>query len=74
VTGHGWTARRPDETAVRDLPLAGRTVRLLQAAGVPTLGQLRAMSDRELLELSKFGPVAPADVRYLVPAPEGGRR
>jgi hypothetical protein len=74
VTGRDWTPRQPDGTAVRDLPLAGRTLRLLHAAGVLTLGQLRAMSDRELLGLARFGPVALADVRYLVPAPGGGQR
>ena len=31
------------------------------------------MRDRELLRLRRFGRVALADVRSLVPAPEGGR-
>jgi hypothetical protein len=32
------------------------------------------MSDRELLTLRRFGRRSLADIRFLVPAPEGGRR
>jgi hypothetical protein len=35
-----------------------------------TLGELRAMGDRELLQLRQFGRGALADVRAIVPAPE----
>ena len=74
MTDRARVASLPDETSVEDLPLPRATINRLRVGSVLTLGELRAMSDRELLELSKFGPVAPADVRYLVPAPEGGRR
>jgi len=69
VPARGWTARQPDETPVGDLPLQPGTIRTLRAAGVLTLGELRAMGDRELRTLRRFGPVALADVRFLVPAP-----
>jgi hypothetical protein len=69
VTGRGWTARQPDGTPVGDLPLQRHTIRTLRAAGVLTLGELRAMADHELLLLQRFGPGALADVRSLVPAP-----
>jgi hypothetical protein len=39
---------------------------------VLTLGELRAMDDRELRRLRRFGPAALADVRFLVPAPPVG--
>ncbi len=71
---HGWTARQPDETPIDDLPLPRHTITALRAGDVLTLGQLRGMRDRELLALRLFGHGALADVRSLVPAPEGGRR
>ena len=74
MTDRGWTARQPDETLVGNLPLQRHTIRTLRAAGVLTLGELRAMADHELLLLLRFGPGALADVRFLVPPPEGGRR
>ena len=74
MTDSGWTARQPDLTRVGDLPLRLATINALRAGGVLTLGELRAMGDHELRRLRRFGPVALADVRFLVPAPEGGRR
>jgi hypothetical protein len=73
VTGRGWTARQPDETPVGELPLRPGTIRTLWAAGVLTLGELRAMDDHDLLLLRHFGCAALADVRFLVPAPPGSR-
>ena len=73
-TDRGWTARQPDGTPVEELPLRPGTIRTLRAAGVLTLGELRAMGDRELRRVRRFGPVALADVRFLVPAPEKGAR
>ena len=74
MTDSGWTARQPDGTPVGELPLRPGTIRTLRAAGVLTLGELRAMDDRELRTLRRFGPGALADVRSLVPAPGGGAR
>jgi hypothetical protein len=71
VTDRGWTAKQPDETPVAELPLRPGTIRTLRAAGVLTLGELRAMSDRELLTLRVFGRGSLADVRSLVPPPGG---
>ena len=42
----------------------------LRAAGVLTLGELRAMPDRELLRLRHFGRGTLAEVRALVSPPE----
>ena len=69
VTDRGWTARQPDGTPVGEPPLRSGTIRALRAAGVLTLRELRALDDRELRTLRRFGPVALADVRFLVPAP-----
>jgi DNA-directed RNA polymerase alpha subunit len=64
----------PDETPVEDLPLRQYTINALRAGGVLTLGDLRLMRDRELLTLRRFGRRLLADVRFLVPAPEGERQ
>ena len=69
MTDRGWTARQPDGTPVGELPLRPATINALQAGGVLTLGELRAMGERNLLQLQRFGPVALADVRFLVPPP-----
>jgi hypothetical protein len=71
VTDRGWAARRPDETPVGELLLRNHTVTALRAGGVWTLGELRAMGDRELLRLRGIGRAALVDVRRLVPAPAG---
>jgi RNA polymerase alpha subunit len=71
VTDRAAAASLLDETPVEDLPLPRATVNRLRVAGVLTLGQLRAMPDRELLGLRRFGPHSLADVRALVPAPAG---
>ena len=55
VTGRGWTARQPDGTSVGDLPLPRHTIEALRAGGVLTLGDLRAMRDRDLMALRGFG-------------------
>ena len=73
MTDHGWTARQPDGTPVEDLPLRQRTINALRAGHVLTLGDLRALGDRDLMALRWFGRALLADVRALVPAPEGGR-
>jgi hypothetical protein len=69
VTDRARVALLPDETPVGNLPLQRHTIRTLRTAGVPTLGELRAMADHELLLLLRFGLGALADVRSLVPAP-----
>ena len=71
VTARGWTARQPDETLVENLPLRPATIKPSGPAGVLTLGELRAMGDRELRTLRRFGRMALADVRSLVPPPDG---
>ena len=72
MTDRGWTARQPDGTPVEDCR-CGRPRSTPSGGGVLTLGRLRAMGDRELLRLRRFGPVALADVRFLVPPPGGQR-
>ena len=74
MTDRARVASLPDETPVEDLPLRQYTVNALRAGHVLTLGELRAMRDRELMALRNFGRVAFADVRSLVPAPEGGQQ
>jgi len=73
VTGRGWAARRPDETPVGELLLRNHTAAALRAGGILTLGELRAMGDRELLRLRGIGRAALVDVRHLVPAPARSR-
>jgi hypothetical protein len=68
-TGRGWTARQPDGTPVGDLPLRPGTINALRAGGILTLGDLRAMRDRDLMALRRFGRGTLADVRLLVPVP-----
>jgi hypothetical protein len=46
----------------------------LRRNGTTTLGELRELSDYELLRLRGVGRNRLAEVRSLVPAPEGGRR
>jgi DNA-directed RNA polymerase alpha subunit len=74
VTDRARVASLPDETPVEDLPLRSFTINALRAGHVLTLGELRAMRDRELMALRNFGRAAFADVRSLVPAPEGGQQ
>jgi len=61
----------PDETLVEDLPLRQHTIDALRVRGVLTLGELRAMRDRDLMALRQFGGGTLADVRSLVPPPAG---
>ena len=70
MTDRARAASLPDETPVEDLPLRQRTSGALRAAGVLTLGELRAMPDRELLRLRHFGRGTLAEVRALVSPPE----
>ena len=74
VEDRARVASLPDETLVEDLPLWRRTSNALRAGDVLTLGDLRAMSDRELMRLRGFGRGTLANVRLLVPAPEGRSR
>ena len=71
MTDRARVASLPNETRVADLPLRQRTSGALRAAGVPTLGDLRAMPDHELLRIRPFSHGALADVRSLVPVPGG---
>src|SRR3954447_619407 len=73
VTDHTTVAPLPDDTPVDELELRSAVRNALRRGGVPMLGELRTMSDRELLALRNFGRAALADVRFLVPAPKGGR-
>ena len=66
-----WAASLPGSTPVDDLPLRPHTINALRAGRVLTLRKLRRMSDDELLQLRRFGHGALADVRSLVPAPDG---
>jgi DNA-directed RNA polymerase alpha subunit len=72
MSDHASAASLPEETPVEDLPLRQYTTNALRAGHVLTLGELRAMRDREPMALRNFGRAALADVRSLVPAP--GRR
>ena len=71
MTDLGEAASLPDETPVADLPLRQHTIDALRAGHVLTLGELRAMRDRDLVALRLFGRGALAGVRRLVPAPDG---
>ena len=71
MTDRARVASLPNETPVEDLPLRAYTINRLRVGGVLTLGQLRAMSDSDLLRLRWFGSRRLADVRALVPRPEG---
>ncbi len=74
MTDRGWTARQPDETPVENVGLRLQTGIALRRNGTTTLGELRELPDRELLRLRGVGRNRLAEVRSLVPAPEGGRR
>ena len=74
MTDRASVASLPDETPVGALPLRSAVRNALRFGGVLTLGDLRAMRDRELMTLRNFGRAALADVRALVPAPEGRSR
>ena len=63
-------ASLPDGTPVEGLPLRRPTINALRLGGVLTLGDLRAMPDRELLRLRHFGRGTLAEVRAIVPPPE----
>ena len=69
MTAPARVASLPDEASLADLPLPRTTVNRLRAGGVLTLGELRAMDDRELLRLRCFGRHSLAEVRTLVPPP-----
>ena len=71
MTDRASAASLPDETPIEDLPLRQVTINRLRVAGILTLGDLRATPDRELLRLRHFGPHSLAEVRALVPAPDG---
>ena len=71
MTDPAAAASLPDGTAVGDLPLRPATIDALRAGGVLTLGELRAMRDRDLMALRQFGRGTLADVRAIVPPPAG---
>jgi DNA-directed RNA polymerase alpha subunit len=62
VTDRARVASLPDETPVEDLPLLRFTINRLREGGIMTLGQLRAMPNRDLLRLRRFGLHSLADV------------
>jgi DNA-directed RNA polymerase alpha subunit len=70
MTERARVASLPDATPVGDLPLRPATINALRAGGVLTLGELRAMRDRDLMALRQFGRGTLADVRAIVPPPE----
>ena len=69
MTDCARAASLPDETPVEALPLPRVAISRLRVGGVPTLGDLRAMRDHDLLRLRAFGRGSLAAVRSLVPAP-----
>jgi hypothetical protein len=69
MTERARVASLPDGTPVGDLPLPRAVINRLRVEGVPTLGDLRAMRDHDLLRLRAFGRGSLAAVRSLVPAP-----
>jgi DNA-directed RNA polymerase alpha subunit len=73
VTDRARVALLPDETPVGNVGLRLQTGIALRRNGTTTLGELRELPDRELLRLRGVGRNRLAEVRSLVPAPEGGR-
>ena len=71
MTDRACVASLSDQTPVGKLPLRPATINALRSGGVLTLGELRAMGDRELRRLRRFGNAALADVRFLVPPGAG---
>jgi Bacterial RNA polymerase, alpha chain C terminal domain len=71
VTDRARVALLPDETPVGALPLLSAVRNALRDGDVRTLGELRTMSDRELMRLRRFGPKSLAAVRAVVPASAG---
>ena len=74
MTDRARVALLPDETPVENVGLQLQTGIALRRNGTTTLGKLRELSDYELLRLRGVGCNRLAEVRALVPAPEGGRR
>jgi hypothetical protein len=68
VTDRARVNSLPDETPVEELPLPRSTINKLFGGDVLTLGQLRTMSDADLLRLRRLGHGTLAEVRALVPA------
>ena len=54
---------RPGQTCLHSFVLRVRTVAALDRAGILTVGDVRSMSDRELLEVMNVGPKSVADLR-----------
>ena len=71
MTDRARVALLPDETPVDDLPLRRFSINALRNGGIPSLGDLRQARDSDLLRLRRFGRGALADVRSLVPQPDG---
>ena len=74
MTDRTRVAFLPDGTSVGNVGLRLPTCIALRRNGTTTLGELRELPDRELLRLRGVGRNRLAEVRALVPAPEGGRR
>lgn len=55
-------------TPVAQLDLSVRAVRCLRAHGFPTVRDLRAASDQDLLSLPDFGPVYLYELDYVLAA------
>jgi len=73
VTDRARVALLPAETPVEKVGLRLQTGIALRRNGTTTLGELRELSDYELLRLRGVGRNRLAEVLSLVPAPEGGR-
>ncbi len=73
MTDRTRVALLPDETPVENVGLRLQTGIALRRNGTTTLGEFRELPDRELLRLRGIGRNRLAEVRSLVPAPEGGR-
>ena len=59
----------PDDTSIRQVRLPPRIREALSATGVETVGQVREMSDHELLALPDLGKASVAQLRELLGLP-----
>ena len=59
----------PDDTSIRSVRLPPRIKDALSATGAETVGEVRGMSDRELLALPDLGKASVAQLRELLGLP-----
>ena len=63
------TPELPDNTPIRDLRFPERIKAALFAAGIKTVGEVREMSDRALIDLPDFGKSSLAHLRETLGLP-----